>query len=134
MPKPWLLADPARGHGVIEALTAQGVRVQVDDYGTGFSTLGYLRDLPALHGLKLDRSFVTPLADDDRVRAIVESTVHLAASLGLELVAEGVETEEVRLRLVAMGCAQAQGYLFSRPVPAEQVAFGAYDAASGKFR
>ncbi len=129
-----LLADPARGHGVIEALTAQGVRVQVDDYGTGFSTLGYLRDLPALHGLKLDRSFVTPLADDDRVRAIVESTVHLAASLGLDIVAEGVETEEVRQRLVAMGCAQAQGFLFSRPVPADQVVFGAYDAVAGAFR
>ena len=129
-----LLADPARGHAVIEALTAQGVRVQVDDYGTGFSTLGYLRDLRALHGLKLDRSFVTPLADDDRVRAIVQSTVQLADSLGLELVAEGVETEDVREWLRDMGCAQAQGYLFGRPAPAGKITFGTYDAASGVIR
>ena len=118
-----LLADPARGGAVVESLSSLGVHVQVDDYGTGFSTLGYLRDLPTLHGLKLDRSFVTRVADDRRSEAIVASTIALAADLGLELVAEGIETEETRQKLVALGCPQAQGYLFGRPVPPEQVLF-----------
>ena len=119
-----LLADPARGHAVVEALAARGVRVQVDDYGTGFSTLGYLRDLPALHGVKLDRSFITHVARDRRSEAIVASTIALASDLGLEFVAEGVETEDTRRRLVELGCPQAQGYLFGRPVQASDVQFG----------
>ena len=118
-----LLADPTRGHAVVEALSSRGVRVQVDDYGTGFSTLGYLRDLPSLHGVKLDRSFVSRVADDPRSAAIVASTINLAADLGLELVAEGVEDDATRDRLAALGCPQAQGYLFGRPVPAAEVSF-----------
>jgi diguanylate cyclase (GGDEF)-like protein len=129
-----LLADPARGHGVILALADLGVRVQVDDYGTGFSTLGYLRDLPSLQGLKLDRSFVTDLVRDRRRRAIVASTVALAADLGLDLVAEGVEDEATREALAALGCPQAQGFLFARPVSAELVRFGRYDATAGLLR
>lgn len=118
-----LLADHTRGREVIDHLTSQGVRVQIDDYGTGFSTLGYLRDLPALHGLKLDRSFVAGITKDARSEAIVASTVGLAADLGLELVAEGVEDEATRAKLVDLGCPQAQGYLFGRPVPAAEVTF-----------
>ena len=129
-----LLADPTRGHAVIEDLAAQGVRVQVDDYGTGFSTLGYLRDLPGLHGLKLDRSFVTRVAEDARSQAIVASTIGLAADLGLELVAEGVETTAALERLRDLGCPQAQGYLFGRPVPAPEVRFGRYDVEAGVVR
>jgi EAL domain-containing protein (putative c-di-GMP-specific phosphodiesterase class I) len=116
-----LLADPARGHGVLKELVAHGVRVQVDDYGTGFSTLGYLRDLPELDGLKLDRTFVTHVVSDRRSAAIVESTVSLAGALGLELIAEGIEDEEARLRLIDLGVQVGQGWLFGRPTPAEQL-------------
>jgi diguanylate cyclase len=118
-----LLSDRSRGREVIDTLSSQGVRVQIDDYGTGFSTLGYLRDLPTLHGLKLDRSFTEGIASEARSVAIVASTVALAADLGLELVAEGVEDEATSAKLTALGCPQAQGYFFGRPVPAAEVSF-----------
>jgi EAL domain-containing protein (putative c-di-GMP-specific phosphodiesterase class I) len=97
------------------------VTLVVDDYGTGYSSLGYLRDLKEIRGLKLDRSFVTRLDVDRRAEAIVSSTITLARSLRLDLIAEGVETESVRDRLTQLGCELAQGYLFSRPVPAESL-------------
>jgi len=118
------MADPVRARSGIERLLRSGVRLQVDDYGTGYSSLGYLRDLSEISGLKLDRSFVTRLDVDPRSQAIVESTVGLARSLGLTVVAEGVETEPVRDRLAALGCELAQGLLFSAPVPAERLPFG----------
>jgi EAL domain-containing protein (putative c-di-GMP-specific phosphodiesterase class I) len=118
-----LLADPALGCQVIAALLERDVKVQVDDYGTGYSTLGYLRDLPDLGGLKLDRSFITHLDSEPRSAAIVASTVRLARSLGIEVIAEGVETVAVRDQLASLGCELAQGYLFACPVPAEQVSF-----------
>ncbi len=114
---------------VIVRLAALGVGVQVDDYGTGYSSLGYLRDLPQLAGLKLDRSFVVGLEDDPRAIAIVSSTIQLARYLSVELVAEGIETERVRDRLAVLGCTVAQGYLFGRPVPADQVSFAPVAAA-----
>ena len=123
------MADPDRGRDVIRRLLASDVRIAVDDYGTGYSSLGYLRELHDIACLKLDRSFVTPLAEDPRAAAIVRSTVALAQSLGLRLVAEGVETEAVRDRLAALGCEVAQGYLFSRPVPADALSFGRLERA-----
>ncbi len=118
------MVDPVRGDRVMAMLRETGATMVVDDYGTGYASLGYVRDLPHITGLKLDRSFVTVLDGDNRSSAIVASTVTLAASLGLDLVAEGVETEQVRDELVRLGCPSAQGYLFSRPVPADQVPVG----------
>lgn len=118
------MADPVRGDRVMATLSRTGATMVVDDYGTGYSSLGYVRDLPHISGLKLDRSFVTALDGDRRAAAIVASTVTLAGSLGLDLLAEGVETEAVRDELVRLGCLAAQGYLFSRPVPAEDVPLG----------
>lgn len=113
-----LMADPARARQVIDALLAIGVGIVVDDYGTGYSSLGYLRDLTGIRGLKLDRSFVTHLDVDRRARAIVASTITLARDLGLTVVAEGVETSQVRDVLVELGCEFAQGYHFARPMSA----------------
>jgi len=118
------MADPVRARKVIVPLLEAGVRMVVDDYGTGYSSLGYLRDLQEIRGLKLDRSFVTHLDVQSRTQAIVESTIILAKSLGLKLTAEGVETEPVRDLLAALGCEHAQGFLFSRPVPADSLTFG----------
>ena len=118
-----LLADAQLARDVVGRLLAYGVKVQVDDYGTGYSTLGYLRDLPELGALKLDKSFVTHLDRDERSAVIVSSTLRLARSLGVEVVAEGVESEAVRDRLAAYGCTLAQGYLFGRPCPAAEVSF-----------
>jgi diguanylate cyclase len=128
------MADPARARRVIKTLLGTGVRLVVDDYGTGFSSLGYLRDLQDISGLKLDRSFVTHVDTDPRAAAIVESTVRLAGSLGLTVVAEGVETPTVRDRLAELGCELAQGFLFSRPVPAEDVEFGVLEQARAESR
>ena len=124
-----LMADPARGRRVIGELRRAGITMFVDDYGTGYSSLSYLLDLHELGSLKLDRSFVTALDRDRRAEAIVASTIARAASLDLELVAEGVETAEVRDRLTELGCLLAQGYFFSRPVPADQVALDVVPAA-----
>jgi diguanylate cyclase (GGDEF)-like protein len=115
-----LMVDPTRSLAVLNRLRAGGVRISVDDYGTGYSSLAYLRDLP-VDELKLDRSFTTDLDTDPRSAAIVESTVRLAHSLGLPLVAEGVETAEIWQRLAEFGCDYGQGYYLSRPVPPERI-------------
>jgi diguanylate cyclase (GGDEF)-like protein len=115
------MADPERARTAIAELLEAGVSLVVDDFGTGFSSLGYLRDLHDISGLKLDRSFVTHMDADPRAAAIVASTIGLAHALGMRVVAEGVETDAVRERLAGLGCELAQGYLFGKAVPAEEV-------------
>jgi EAL domain-containing protein (putative c-di-GMP-specific phosphodiesterase class I) len=115
-----LMVDASRALSVLTRLRALGVRVSVDDYGTGYSSLARLRELP-VDELKLDRSFITDLGSDDRAAAIVESTVRLAQSLGLPMVAEGIETAEALKRLVDYGCDIGQGYFIARPAPADQL-------------
>jgi diguanylate cyclase (GGDEF)-like protein/PAS domain S-box-containing protein len=114
-----MLLDPMRALRVIEQLHAVGVLTSIDDYGTGFSSLGYLRDL-STHALKLDKSFVRNLEAQQRNRVIVESTVHMAHSLGLEIVAEGVESDWTADYLTRIGYDYAQGYRFAKPMPAQQ--------------
>jgi len=114
-----VMADPDRSLVVLDELRSLGCELSVDDFGTGFSSLKYLRDLPVSE-LKLDRSFLLNLGDD-RAVSIVRSTVDLAHSLGLRMVAEGVEDEATLDLLRSMGCDVAQGYLISRPVPAAEV-------------
>jgi EAL domain-containing protein (putative c-di-GMP-specific phosphodiesterase class I) len=93
-----------------------GVSVSLDDFGTGYSSLAYLSRF-AITKLKIDRSFVAGLATDAKSSIIVDATVGLARSLGLRVVAEGVETEAQKTALAAAGCDALQGYLFSPPVP-----------------
>jgi diguanylate cyclase (GGDEF)-like protein len=109
-----LMRDTSRAVTVLHELRELGVRLSIDDYGTGYSSLGRLRDLP-INELKLDRSFIAELATDPRAAAIVESTIALAHSLGLSLVAEGIETEQALRRLTEMGCDVGQGYHIARP-------------------
>jgi len=113
------MADPERARTAIAELLEAGVSLVVDDFGTGFSSLGYLRDLHDIAGLKLDRSFVTHMDGEPRAAAIVESTIGLAHALGMRVVAEGVETGEVRDHLADLGCELAQGYLFGRALAAD---------------
>jgi diguanylate cyclase (GGDEF)-like protein len=115
-----LMADSSRAKAVVEALHALGVGLSDDDYGTGYSSLAYLQDL-AIDELKLDRSFVRRLSEDPRSAAIVRSTVDLAHSLGLRIVAEGVEDRETLLTLDNYGCDVIQGYFFSRPLPTAEL-------------
>ncbi|TKJ22888.1 bifunctional diguanylate cyclase/phosphodiesterase [Blastococcus sp. CCUG 61487] len=103
----------------LEALRALGIRIAIDDFGTGFSGLSYLRHLPA-DIIKIDRSFVMDLPSGRSAVTLITSIVELARTLGLDVVAEGVETEEQRLALAELQCASAQGYLFARPEPADR--------------
>jgi EAL domain-containing protein (putative c-di-GMP-specific phosphodiesterase class I) len=114
-----VVADPARALPLLARLHELGVEISVDDFGTGYSSMEYLKRLP-VREIKIDRSFVTPLATDARDAAIVRCTIDLARSLGLRVVAEGVETRDVCARLTSMGCDEGQRYWFSRALPAPQ--------------
>ncbi|MCG2799700.1 MAG: EAL domain-containing protein [Cellulomonas sp.] len=104
----------------LEALTRAGVRLTIDDFGTGYSSLTYLQRFP-VHTLKIDQSFVAGLGVNRRDDAIVAAVVALGAALGLEVVAEGVETAEQQAALQALGCPAAQGYFLGRPMPADDL-------------
>lgn len=106
---------------VLECLRDIGVRISIDDFGTGHSSLAQIRNIP-LHELKIDKSFVMTIRDDPQNEAIVRTTVDLAHSLGLSVVVEGVEDEATMRRVAALGCEQAQGYFLSKPVPADELA------------
>ena len=116
-----IMADPIRVGAVLERLREVGVALAIDDFGTGYSSLAYLKNLP-VDVLKIDRSFVSAMASEDRDRALVHSAVDLAHSLGLGVVAEGIEDEATYEALRRVGCDVAQGYYISRPVPAEEIA------------
>jgi EAL domain-containing protein (putative c-di-GMP-specific phosphodiesterase class I) len=115
-----LMTDPHRARRVLDELHRSGVGISVDDYGTGYSSLAHLRAFPVAE-LKLDRSFVTPSAASPRSAAIVASTIALAHSLGMVIVAEGVETHDVHELLKTSGCDVLQGFLVSRPLPPAQL-------------
>ncbi len=116
----FLMADRDRARDILTRLRDSGVQISIDDFGTGYSSLSYLRDLP-IDELKLDRSFIIPMADDARAAALVASTIDLAHSLGLRMVAEGVENHTAYAELAALGCDQAQGNYMSRPVPVAEL-------------
>jgi diguanylate cyclase (GGDEF)-like protein len=124
-----LMADRLRARSLIAGLRELGVAISIDDYGTGYSSLPYLRDLE-VDSLKLDRSFVTGLAHSGKAGTIVASTIKLAHALGLWVVAEGVESSDDWLALDALDCDAVQGFLLSRPVPIEVIAgsLGSADA------
>ena len=113
-----LMTDAERGRQVLGDLRRLGVRTSIDDYGTGYSSLAYLRNLPA-DELKLDRSLTSDVGADPRAAAIVRHTVALAHDLGISLVAEGVEDEGTGAVLAALGCDVAQGFAIARPMPVE---------------
>lgn len=102
---------------VLEALRSLGIYLSIDDFGTGYSSLSYLRRLP-VNAVKIDISFVREIVKEPNARALASSIIALGHSLQLQIVAEGVETEDQLQILDGMGCDMAQGYLFSRPVPA----------------
>ena len=114
-----ILTNATRAQDVLDRLSALGVRLAIDDFGKGHSSLEHLAQLP-IDVLKIDRSFVMHMAQPTNA-AIVRSTIDLAHNLGLEVVAEGVETDAAALQLAALGCDTLQGFLLSRPVPADRL-------------
>ena len=100
---------------MLSRLKELGARVAIDDFGTGYSSLGYLLRFPA-DTIKIDRSFISALARGKRNQQLVEAIVSLSRGLGMDVVAEGVETEEQRAQLISLGCRYGQGFLFSRPL------------------
>ncbi|MDO8120280.1 bifunctional diguanylate cyclase/phosphodiesterase [Isoptericola sp. b490] len=115
-----LLIDHASGRAALDEVRALGSQVSIDDYGTGYSSLAYLRDLP-VDEIKLDRTFVAAMSGDLRGTEVVESTVRLAHRLGHRVVAEGVETGEDLAAVRDAGCDLVQGYLLARPMPAGEL-------------
>jgi diguanylate cyclase (GGDEF)-like protein/PAS domain S-box-containing protein len=115
-----LMADPQRANRTLQGLHALGVHIAIDDFGTGYSSLAYLKRFPA-QTVKIDRSFVNGLPQDRDDAAITQAVIAMAHSLGLEVVAEGVETQAQLDFLRRLGCDQAQGYFIGRPVPAERL-------------
>ncbi len=115
-----LMHDVERATEVLARLKRLGLRVYVDDFGSGYSSLAYLQRLP-LDTLKIDRSFIHHLGKDPAAQSVVKAVIALAGGLGLQVIAEGVETEVQRAALRELGCGTAQGYLFSRPVPAVEL-------------
>jgi diguanylate cyclase (GGDEF)-like protein len=113
-----IMEDPPAVARMLERLAEMGIRVHIDDFGTGYSSLAYLAGL-RVDGLKIDRSFVSRIGADERNSAIIRSIISLGANLGLDVIAEGVETIAQRDCLIQSGCAYAQGFLFSRPMTPE---------------
>jgi EAL domain-containing protein (putative c-di-GMP-specific phosphodiesterase class I) len=112
---------------ILDQLHELGVRIAMDDFGTGYSSIGYLRSFK-FDKLKIDRSFVKDVLDDEKSLAIVRAIVGLGASFGITTTAEGVETENQRECLRHEGCTEVQGYLYSKPLPSDQIS-----ALLGKF-
>jgi diguanylate cyclase (GGDEF)-like protein len=114
-----LVADLVRTQGVLQRLNEIGVGISIDDFGTGYSSLSYIRRMP-VNELKIDKSFVTGMAENENDALIVRSTIELGRNLGLRVVAEGVETRAVWEQLQSLGCHIAQGYYFGRSVSGEE--------------
>lgn len=111
-----IMTDPTRAMRILDQLHELGVLLSIDDFGTGYSSLAYLKRLP-VHTLKIDNSFVRNMLGDRQDEIIVHSTINLAHNLGLRVVAEGVENEELLESLNQLGCDEAQGYFIARPMP-----------------
>jgi EAL domain-containing protein (putative c-di-GMP-specific phosphodiesterase class I) len=110
-----IMSDPERAMATVMRLHDLGIHLSVDDFGTGYSSLANLRQLP-INELKIDRSFVTPMLQDENDLIIVRSTINLGHDLGLRIVAEGVEDERTLMRLAMLGADLAQGYHLSKPL------------------
>ena len=114
------MRNPEKSIKNLTILNALGVKLSIDDFGTGHSSLAYLKQLP-VHKLKIDRSFVRDLATDSNDREITKTIIAMAKNLNLEVIAEGVETQEQLDLLTQYECNEVQGYFYHRPAPANEI-------------
>jgi EAL domain-containing protein (putative c-di-GMP-specific phosphodiesterase class I) len=115
-----IMEDPAHALKVLTQINRMGVGLSIDDFGTGYSSLAYLKKLP-VRAVKIDKSFVMHMTEDQNDAQIVRSTIDLAHNLGMKVIAEGVENREIWECLRSLGCDEAQGYYMSRPLPAAEM-------------
>ncbi|TKW70706.1 MAG: EAL domain-containing protein, partial [Bradyrhizobium icense] len=115
-----LIGDDDGALAILHELKALGVRIALDDFGTGYSSLSYLKRFP-FDKIKIDRAFVTDIAEAHGSSVIIQAVVNIAASLDMTTVAEGVETTQQKELLRALGCTQMQGYLFSAAKPSAEI-------------
>jgi EAL domain-containing protein (putative c-di-GMP-specific phosphodiesterase class I) len=115
-----LMEDISTAAQHLMSLRRSGALIAIDDFGTGYSSLSYLKSLP-LDKIKIDKSFVQDVLEDDDDATIVRAIIQLGKSLGMQVIAEGVETLEQEAYIVAEGCHEGQGYLYSRPLPAREI-------------
>lgn len=113
-----MMQNPERAHAILDRLAALGVRLTVDDYGTGYSSLAHLKNMP-VDRIKIDKSFVSDMTTDENDAVIVRSTIDLAHNLGMQVIAEGVGNRETWEMLEALGCDAAQGFFIAHPLPAQ---------------
>ena len=115
-----LMADPEKARRLLQSVAALGASISIDDYGTGYSSLAYLKSLP-INTLKIDRTFISQMLEDSQDIIIVNSTIQLAHNLGLDVTAEGIEEPSLVNALVDLGCDKGQGYFFCRPIPVNEL-------------
>ena len=115
-----VMADPELALKTVKRISEMGVRLSIDDFGTGYSSLAYLKKLP-VDEIKIDKSFVMNMTNDESDEMIVRSTIDLAHNLGMDVIAEGVDSEEVLNKLDELECDGAQGYYLCVPLPAEEL-------------
>jgi EAL domain-containing protein (putative c-di-GMP-specific phosphodiesterase class I) len=116
-----MMRDVSRAIKVLDAIQSRGIRIAIDDFGTGYSSMSLMKQFP-IDTIKIDRSFVRDLPDDTEDRAIAQAIISMGRALGMTIVAEGVETVDQETFLRAHGCDEMQGFLFSRPLPPDQLA------------
>ena len=114
-----IMIDPLRAKEILEALNMMGITISIDDFGTGYSSLSYIKQLP-VEEIKIDKSFVMEMIQDENDAVIVKATIDLAHNLGLKIVAEGVKDQETWDRLRSLNCDIAQGFFISKPITAEE--------------
>ena len=115
-----LMEDPQQSHDILSRVRDLGIQVFLDDFGTGYSSLSYIAALP-IHAVKIDRSFIIRMMQHERHRAVVIAAISLAQSLGMRVIAEGVETADQANAVIELGCDEIQGFFFSKPMPAAEL-------------
>jgi len=115
-----IMKNPEQAIMTLQKISQLGIEISIDDFGTGYSSLSYLKRLP-INTLKIDRSFVKDIPEDEEAIAIVKAVIALAGSLNLDVIAEGVETQEQKVFLVENGCKNIQGYFYAKPMPADEM-------------
>ncbi|MGA2187090.1 MAG: EAL domain-containing protein [Steroidobacteraceae bacterium] len=115
-----LMEDPEQSHDILSRIRDLGIQIFLDDFGTGYSSLSYIAALP-IHAVKIDRSFIIRMMQHERHRAVVIAAISLAHSLGMKVIAEGVETADQANAVIELGCDEIQGFFFSKPLPAHEL-------------